>query len=242
MAYIRSRFLFCPVFSKKICLCLLLVLLVFLPIFNMKALCSEPSQKQDIIEFDHIFVNKVAKEIKIHVKLAIREGILEYFLVSDQGKTYESVFKLAKDLPSKLNFAMLLLGFKPLSFDELIKLAQKETGRSELLKDHEASLVKLEARQNGKKIEWQSLMKNRENVNLQPVWVYTGGLFTQGKQYAGDLELSHIGIWPDPTAVINLFSGFGNPYQGNFGFQMNQDNPILKVDQDFEIIIRRYSE
>jgi hypothetical protein len=53
------------------------------------------------------------------------------------------------------------------------------------------------------------------------------------------MELSYIGFWPDPSTAINLFSTLGNPYQGNFGFEMNRDNKALKVDQDFELVIRR---
>ena len=68
------------------------------------------SHGQNIIKLNNILVDKIKKEIRISAKLAVTEGILEYLLVGNHGKTYESVFKIGDNKPSELNFALLLIG------------------------------------------------------------------------------------------------------------------------------------
>ena len=217
-----------------------LITLFILPIRYGEAFSSEDSEKQDTFKINNIIVNKVDKEIRLITKLALTEGILEYLLVSEPGKAYESVFKIIGNVPSELNFAMLLLGFKSMNFEKFMKLTNHEKGLSALLKDHKESMVELEILRNGRQIEWTRLMGNRGGSHAPLIWVYTGGVFIKDGKYAGDLELSHIGIWPDMSAVINLFSNMGNPYRGGFGLEINKENKTLKVDQDFEIVIRRH--
>jgi len=187
----------------------------------------------------NIRIDKVKKEIRIKVKLSIREGILEYLLVSEPGKTYESVFKVLENVPSELNFGLLLLGSQPLRFDKFMNLHQDKDGISKLQADHADSLVELTFYKAGKPVEWTSLMKRREASKAPLVWVHTGGLFVKDNKYAGDFELSHIGIWPDVTAVINLFAQMGNPYHGGFGLEINSGNVELLPEQQYEIVIRR---
>jgi len=66
--------------------------------------------------------------------------------------------------------------------------------------------------------------------------VYTGGFFLPNNRYSGNLNSSYIGIWPDNTVPINLFSVHQNPYRGNFGFEMNQG---LTAGDDYKLVIRR---
>jgi hypothetical protein len=63
-------------------------------------------------------------------------------------------------------------------------------------------------------------------------------MFLKDNRYAGDINLSHIGIWPDPSAVINLFSKAQNPYRGDFGFEMNTLNNLV-VDDTYELLLKR---
>ncbi|MCP3954596.1 MAG: hypothetical protein GY697_20610, partial [Desulfobacterales bacterium] len=75
---------------------------------------ASPPPDSPVLSMHNIHIDKVKKEIRIPVRLAINEGILEYLLVGEHGKTYESVFKVAGNKPSELNFALLLLGAEPL--------------------------------------------------------------------------------------------------------------------------------
>lgn len=214
-------------------------ILVLTPIMDGEVFASDFSKGKDIVELNSITIDKAKKEVRIKAQLAIEEGILEYFLVGDQGKTYESVFKVIGNKPSELNFALLLIGCKPFEFERLMKLIQEKKASPKELKGHEQSLLEIEVYKDGKKFPFTRLVKDREGSGKPLIWIYTGGYFTPDNRYVGDMELSYIGFWPDPSTVINLFSTLGNPYQGNFGFEMNRDNKALKVDQDFELVIRR---
>jgi len=193
----------------------------------------------NIIQLNNIFIDKKEKEIRIKAQLAIKEGILEYFLVGNEGKTYESVLKVVDCKPSDLNFALLLIGCKQMNFETMLDLIRDTDGRKKLLKNYKDSLLELEIISAGKKMELQQLMRNRESTTDPLLWVYTGGLFIKDHGYAGDLELSYISVWPDPTTPVNLFAKNGNPYGGDFGFEVNKRNTALKIDQNFEILIRR---
>ena len=215
------------------------LLLMLGPQFFEAAPAAETVPAKDVVVLKNILIDKHKKEIRIRARLAIKEGILEYLLVSDPGKTYESVFKVEDNVPSELNFALLLIGSNPLGFDRFMELINDSNGLATVLKEYPDSVVELECHQNGSLVGWERLMKNRAGTADALVWVHTGGVLLEGNRYAGDLELSHIGIWPDVSAVINLFSNLGNPYRGGFGLEMNRENMALKVDQDFDIVIKR---
>lgn len=198
-------------------------------------------QGQNIIKLNNILVDKINKEIRIKAKLAITEGILEYLLVGNHGKTYESVFKVDDNKPSELNFALLLIGCKALDFEEFLKLKNDGSGSAALFTSHRQSLLEIDFIQDGKKFDLQRLVIDREKSGQPFTWVYTGGILIKDHGYAADFEFSYIGIWPDRVAVINLFADFKNPYQGNFGYEINKAlKEVLAVDQNFEIIIRRH--
>jgi hypothetical protein len=198
-------------------------------------------QGQNIVKLNNILVDKVKKEIRISAKLAITEGILEYLLVGNHGKTYESVFKVGVNKPSELNFALLLIGCKALDFEEFLKLKDQGSGLVVLSTKHWQSLLEIDFLLDGKEFDLQRLVINREKSGKPFIWVYTGGFLIKEHGYAADLEFSYIGIWPDRVAVINLFSDLQNPYQGDFGYEINKAlKDVLAVDQKFEIIIRRH--
>jgi hypothetical protein len=197
------------------------------------------SADPNVIKLKNISIDKVRKEIIIKSKIAITEGILEYLLVGNQGKAYESVFKVVDNKPSELNFALLLIGCKALNFDDFLKLKDEGNGLSKLRRNHPQSLLKIDILKDGQPYDLQRMVVNREQSAEPFIWVYTGGLMIKDHGYAADLELSYIGIWPDPVAVINLFSGLKNPYQGEFGYEMNKTLvEKLAVDHNFEIVIR----
>lgn len=196
----------------------------------------------DFIRLKNITINKKTREIRISVKTAINKGILEYILVGEKGKAYESAFKVADTLPSELQFALILVGSDPLPFDKFMKMIETEKGRDALMKTCQSSLLTLEIQRMGKPVPLSSVIRDREGKKDQLVWVHTGGRFLGESPYRADQELSFIGVWPDVSAVINLFSGRKNPYRGNFGFEMNTKAKGLAKDQDYEIIIRRYSK
>lgn len=192
--------------------------------------------KDGIINLNHIVVNKVRREIRMTVQLALEAGILEFFLVADHGKTYESTFKIADNSPSDLNFALLLIGCRPLPFDRFEHLTRQKDGLDRLLQDHKSAVLDIEIQKDGKPIPFYQILTDRESQDKAPVWVHTGSYFLPGNRYAADLEAGYIGIWPNERMVVNLFSAHRNPYRGDFGFEMQ---PGLRVDEEYELVIRR---
>lgn len=209
------------------------------PVSSGEAKQAVNAEDTNIIQLNNILIDKKAKEIRIKAQLAIKEGILEYFLVGNEGKAYESVLKVYDCKPSELNFALLLIGCTPMNFETMLDLIRETSGTEKLLEKYKDSLLELEIISAGKKMELAQLMRNRESTTDPLLWVYTGGIFTPDHGYAGDLELSYISVWPDPTTPINLFAKIKNPYSGDFGYEVNKHNTALQLDQNFEILIRR---
>ena len=197
---------------------------------------------EDTIQMGSITIHKITKQVSIRVRTAIDQGVLEYLLVGDHGKAYESAFKVDNSLPSKLNFALLLIGIEPLDYNKAHTLARNENGIQTLLTNHKNSLVRISLHKGGNAVDLSRVIHDREESASQLIWVFTGSRFTRDGRYLGDITLSYIGIWPDSSAVVNLFSGRGNPYQGEFGFVMNEENQNLKKDQEYELILESFKQ
>lgn len=210
---------------KKILFSLSLFFLLQLPVFM-----------QDNKEIKDIFIDVEKKEIRIKCKLAIEQGILEYLLVEERGKTYESILKVVENKPSDLQFALLLLGFEPLSYKEYQDLRDNPQA-PEILKDKNC-LLEINVWHNGESVPFSTLLSSREE---QPeadfLWVFTGSFFSANNKYVADLSGSCISIWPDLEAVVNLLSSAGNPYRGELGFEMAA-NLKFKRNDDFILILK----
>ncbi|ETR69544.1 MAG: hypothetical protein OMM_09500 [Candidatus Magnetoglobus multicellularis str. Araruama] len=156
---------------------------------------------QNKITIANISIDKTTKEIRIKSTIAILNGILEYLLVGEHGKTYESVFKISDNKPSELNFALLLVGFIPLDFQTFLKIKQSKNGKEVLLSKYKDSLLRITFVTNNQSYDLNYFLHNRENQETDFPWVFTGGLFYKNNRYAGDFELSYIGIWADPSLL-----------------------------------------
>lgn len=200
---------------------------------------AEPGK--EIITLDDITIDKRTKDIRINAKGALAKGILEYLLVAERGKAYESAFKVSRSIPSQLNFALLLIGCEPLEAGKLDELSQRTDGFQLLLAEYPNSVLELEIFRDGEPIDPAEIITDREASAGPLTWVFTGSGFTRDGRYVADIELSFIALWLDEFAVVNLFSGRGNPYRGDFGFQMNAGSHEQIKDRDFEILIRRFS-
>jgi hypothetical protein len=200
---------------------------------SKKALSSSQSSIKTI---NNIVIDTKKKEITLKCKLAITEGILEFFLVDDIGQTYESVFKIVGNKPSDLHFALLLLGFEPVPFNEFTKLLDDKDGLAALRKKN--CLLDIRIMKGAKEIPLSSVIRLREeDKNTKPIWVFTGASFTAGNKYSADLESKYVCIWPELPTVINLFSSAGNPYRGELGYEISKDIPF-SMEDDIEIVIK----
>ncbi|KPA13257.1 hypothetical protein MHK_006563 [Candidatus Magnetomorum sp. HK-1] len=201
--------------------------------------CQMLEATDNIIKTGNIAINKQTKIITIQSRLAIKKGILEYLLVGDHGKTYESLLKVSDTKPSDFNFALLLIGCEPLDYQKFIKIKNQKNGIDILKKKYPNSLLNITIVNKNRATDLNKLINNRETKNNSFFWVYTGGYFFKDNRYAGDLEMSFIGIWSDRLAVVNLCSHLKNPYHGNFGYEAYIQNERFNVNDVFELIIKR---
>jgi hypothetical protein len=215
----------------------LLMLFVFIPLcLFSEDTAGEKDTQGDVKVINNITIDPVKKEIRIACKLALKEGILEFFLVDEWGNTYESVFKSTGNKPSELHFGLLLLGFEPVSFKTYYDLLKDPKALS-ILKEKKC-LLECIVEKEGKRISLSSLIENREpDKDTHLTWVFTGASFTKENKYTADFSFSYISIWPMMESVINLLSAAGNPYRGDFGYEMAKDITFSPGD-DFLLIIK----
>ena len=217
-------------------------LLLLLLLSNLATAATPPkiSAANDLVVINDITLNKVTKELSIKASFAITAGIREYFLVGEEGKAYESAFKIkSRTTVSELNFALLLLGAEPVPFQELLAYQDTKEGLSILSKKYPRSLFNIQLKLYGTTLKLSNFLKDRENKHTTLTWVYTGGFFTKNNTYMADNDYCAIGIWPDQSAPLNLFNLGTNPYNGDdAGFELIHPADIaIKVDQPIELII-----
>jgi hypothetical protein len=220
---------------KRVLFLILLFVVIPLYLFSQDT-AGEKDAPGDIKVINNITIDPVQKEIRIACQLALKEGILEFFLVDEKGNTYESVFKVTENKPSELHFGLLLLGFEPVSFKTYYDLL-KDPKAFSILKEKKC-LLQCIVEKKGKQIPFSSFIANREeNKETNLVWVFTGASFTKDNKYTADFSYSYMSIWPMMESVINLLSAAGNPYRGEFGYEMTEDITFLPGD-DFVLIIK----
>ena len=82
--------------------------------------CGKPVKEDEVVDLKGIKIFKKEKKIEVEGSVCINYGILEYFIVAKDGRTYESVFVI-DCLPSYLNTALLLIGAKQGVFPDEFK-------------------------------------------------------------------------------------------------------------------------
>jgi len=178
----------------------------------------------DRITIGKITVDKRERTIQFPATVNLANGMLEYLLVTNQGKTHESLFATTVS-PFQMHVAMLLLGVKPtretaqlppehLSMD-YVKGAPESKG------DEVDVLVSWKQGANEQKIHGEEWVNN--SVSKAPMtkgpWIYTGSVL-YNKQFLAQVDGSIVALVTDPVALIN------NPRPGH------DDNTIWSVRSD----------
>lgn len=164
----------------------------------------------DKIEFKGILMEKKKHRISFPATINQREGLIEYALVGDSGKTHESLFA-TKMLPHDIHLALLLIGLKedsiknpnetppPSSIDsKYLKETPKLKGAPVLLsvtwtKDGKSKEVPME--------EWIFNLQTHHPMTKGP-WTYNGSFIAEGV-FLADQEQSIIAAVTDPSALVN---------------------------------------
>lgn len=169
-----------------------------------------------IFEIGKIRLDQKARTIRFPGELNLKEGILEYLLVTSQGSTHESL--LVSDVrPSDVHFSMLLLGAK--GSGETPTSATAPTGQIN------AEFLKTAPKLRGENISITIAWKDGDTAKSVPVedwifntatkkpmergpWTYNGSVFSNG-HFMAQMEGAFAALVTYPSALIN------NPRKGS---------------------------
>jgi hypothetical protein len=166
--------------------------------------------KLGTMEFD-----QKTREIRIPVKVNMREGLLEYVLVHETGKVHESLFSTAVK-PFELNVVMLLLNWK--KSDAFFDFSNPERGGVPVknAKNPPESLVEVWVEwkdkdgkvQNFRVENWLHQIEKKAKITTEP-FIYTSSPIMQDGAFLAEQTGSILGLYVDPGCLIN------NPREGN---------------------------
>jgi len=161
----------------------------------------------------------------------MRDGAIEYFAVTPDGKTYESVLTL-RAKPLHLQLALLLLGAEyggGLAFQ----------GDSALPAGDSVEMYVTWVTDKGDSVKRPAtdLLYDRETKRAMPLskWVFTGSMIRDSASFAADIEGSIVAVYSDPVAILN------NPRRGRFDQTMYNPNtevlPPLGTEITMTIVV-----
>ena len=197
-------------------------------------------------------LDRTARLVSVDGAACLDRGILEYVAVAENGKEYESLFRL-RCRPAHLQQALLMAGFQvgEVTQDALGDYADKPgpeaqpphsggspraTRCGEQPKSAPPMYVTIDVEVEQPDGSWkrqpiESFMTDRRTGRppARLCWIFTGSYFARSGPddagvFAADHTLSVIALWYDPSAVLNLTEGVGNPYRGAAaGLEVNPD-------------------
>ena len=166
---------------------------------------------KDVYKLNDITINKKTREIKITALAEVTaEMLVEYLLVNPDGKIHESLF-ITDTLPSHLNIAFKLLGFKESKhlLHPVNKNYQPQPGYEKSTPEQKKKSkfnITINWDDNGKTKSFpiHKLIKNASSLKPLPSgpWVYHGSFMHQGK-FAADLNHDLFALLTDRGALGN---------------------------------------
>ncbi|MDD5262657.1 MAG: YdjY domain-containing protein [Methylacidiphilales bacterium] len=170
----------------------------------------------DELEFKGILLQKKKHRILFPGTLNQRDGLIEYVLVGEKGKTHESLLA-TKVQPHDIHMALLLIGLKQDTKDNPNETAPPSAIDSQYLQSAPKLkgapvLLSVAWTQEGKRREvpvedWILDLKTNHPMS-RGLWTYNGSLIDENGVFLADQELSIVAVVTDPIALVN------NPRQG----------------------------
>ncbi len=218
----------------------LLAIVAVLPLLTSG--CSSDESFKEILP--GIRLDQHSQLISIDGEVCLETGILEYLAVVENGKEYESVFRLHCK-PAHLQQVMLMADWE---MGEVASDAQGDftpgAGTASSQRPAGAPEPAQPPKGHGQKKETQptyvtiavEVQTSPGSWERQPIehylidrrlggqpkqlrWIFTGSYFVRPSPddpgfFAADQTKSVIALWYDPSCVLNLADNVGNPYRG----------------------------
>ena len=192
-----------------------------------------------VFELGGITIDRHNRTVRFPAKTNLRQGAMEYFLVTYWGKTHESILRTDIE-PNRIHLAMLLLGAKGAgtnaeaaleNFDRFIS----NPSSARLPGDVITLDIKWQA--DGKEIRRpaEEFVFNDESQAVMPAgsWVYNGSLLFDGF-FLADRDGSVVSLITDPCALINNVA----PGHDNQAIWMANTNSLPPIDTPVEVTLQ----
>lgn len=162
-------------------------------------------------ELGGLKLNGATREIRVPCRINMNEGVVEYALVTETGKTHESLLKTTEK-PYDLQIALLLCRYEPHA-GELIKMLSNP--QPEQLALAEKKMERPGANRVQLSVEWTDkdgktqtapvgdwIHDKRENKSLDiPYWIFNGADVGDGI-FSAELDGSFISVHFDLVGII----------------------------------------
>jgi len=175
------------------------------------------------VEFRGIQIDKVKRTVTFPAAINMTEGMLEYLIVSEMGKTHESLLS-TKINPYDIQVAMLLLGVKPAGKAAVEPPAQITAQYLQSAPELKGETVNIyvswkDARQMSHRARAEEMVWSLKTnaVMTQGKWIYNGSEMYGGK-FLAQVDGSVVALVRDSAALVN------NPRPGNDDDQIWQAN------------------
>jgi hypothetical protein len=189
-------------------------------------------------EIGGIKINAVTREVRVPTTVQIKKAPIEYMLVTETGKTHESVL-VTKVTPTDFQLAMLLANYQPGTeglankdlppdIRPLPPVTPKTPGAHRL-----TCTVEWKTKDSMKRAplsEWALNINTRKPPPDLDTWIFNGSRFDEDG-FRAEQEGSFIAIWLDGNAIIN------SPAQGNWDDALWISNPDAIPDEGTEVTL-----
>ena len=170
-------------------------------------------------DLDGIRINAATREVRIPTKVELKQAPIEYMLVTETGKTHESVLTTAVT-PTAIQVALLLANYQAATEGMLAKVPAEERPKSwknEPPKDAGANRVIItvewkvgDETKTAPLSDWVQNIETRKPAPDLSTWVFNGSHIDVDNGFVAQHEGSIIAVWLDRGAIIN------SPAEGNW--------------------------
>ncbi|MFK7910609.1 MAG: YdjY domain-containing protein [Akkermansiaceae bacterium] len=208
------------------------------------------------VKLPGVTITRATQEVRIDAKVCLQKGILEYVVCRPNTFEHEAIFTTEAN-PELVHAALLLCGLKPtaqlrgmgeLWFEKAMKQKQSRVK------------IEVEWEQDGKKkrVNLTSMLQNRQDImttpgqeqpkkepKVQDAWIFSGSFMqvhTETKKpfYAANSSGILVGIWPDPSTVIQYGVVNGDPHKGkHLGLEIHEER-VPKVGTEVKLVFSKH--
>ncbi len=206
---------------------------------------SSPAQGAEavgqIVTLPGVTVDRTTHEVRLEATTTQGNKILEFLLLSDEDRSYESVFVTSAS-PDHIQLGLLMVGLIPGEMPQPPEEGLVKDNRDRLATEQKAEfptgktapmvdiLVEWHEGEQVKQVRAEEFIYDRSAKRRQPAtpWAFTGSfLITQDNRQVLAAGCTHvvISLFHDATALVNLPFYSRSPYQNEeWGFDLRDEN------------------